>query len=38
MMLIVFLKGYWEKVEEVYGDKRNVEDFERWRGFVKIGI
>jgi hypothetical protein len=35
--LIAFSKGHWEKAEEAHGDKRNAEDFERWRGLAKIG-
>jgi len=35
--LLGFSKGHWEKPEEAHGDKRNKEDFERWRGLAKIG-
>ncbi|PIA96331.1 hypothetical protein CB0940_10778 [Cercospora beticola] len=35
--LLGFSKGHWEKAEEAHGDKRNKEDFERWRGLAKIG-
>ncbi|KUI55016.1 hypothetical protein VP1G_02347 [Cytospora mali] len=32
-----FSKGHWEHAEEAHGDKRNPEDFERWRGLAKLG-
>ena len=35
--LIGFSKGHWENPEKAHGDKRNPEDFERWRGLAKIG-
>ena len=35
--LIAFSKGHWEHSAEAHGDKRNPEDFERWRGLSKIG-
>lgn len=35
--LIAFSKGHWENPEKAHGDKRNPEDFERWRGLAKIG-
>ncbi|GME62729.1 phenol acid carboxylase [Neofusicoccum parvum] len=35
--LIAFSKGHWEHAEEAHGDKRNPEDFERWRGLAKLG-
>ncbi|KAJ4390863.1 hypothetical protein N0V93_004462 [Gnomoniopsis smithogilvyi] len=33
-----FSKGHWEHAPEAHGDKRNPEDFERWRGLAKLGI
>ncbi|KAF7361509.1 putative Phenol acid carboxylase [Mycena sanguinolenta] len=33
-----FSKGHWEHAKEAHGDKRNLEDFERWRGLAKLGI
>ncbi|PWY98236.1 hypothetical protein BCV70DRAFT_202020 [Testicularia cyperi] len=33
-----FSKGHWENAEAAHGNKRNPEDFERWRGLAKIGI
>lgn len=36
--MIGFSKGHWEKAKDAHGDKRNPEDFERWRGLAKIGI
>lgn len=36
--MIGFSKGHWEHNVEAHGDKRNPEDFERWRGLAKIGI
>lgn len=35
--LIAFSKGHWENPEAAHGDKRNAEDFERWRGLATIG-
>ncbi|ROW15220.1 hypothetical protein VPNG_03079 [Cytospora leucostoma] len=35
--LISFSKGHWENPKEAHGDKRNPEDFERWRGLAKLG-
>ncbi|TRM65630.1 Calycin-like protein [Schizophyllum amplum] len=35
--LIAFSQGHWEHAVEAHGDKRNPEDFERWRGLAKIG-
>ena len=32
-----FSKGHWENPEMAHGDKRNQEDFQRWRGLAKIG-
>lgn len=36
--LIAFSKGHWENADSAHGDKRNPEDFERWRGLAKVGI
>lgn len=35
--LISFSKGHWEHAKEAHGDKRNPEDFERWRGLARLG-
>ncbi|KAL8827172.1 MAG: hypothetical protein Q9191_003351, partial [Dirinaria sp. TL-2023a] len=35
--LACFSQGHWENPEKAHGDKRNPEDFERWRGLAKIG-
>ncbi|KAF2087452.1 phenol acid carboxylase [Saccharata proteae CBS 121410] len=35
--LLAFSKGHWEYPEQAHGDKRNPEDFERWRGLAKVG-
>ncbi|ROW02305.1 hypothetical protein VSDG_02356 [Cytospora chrysosperma] len=35
--LLGFSKGHWEHATEAHGDKRNPEDFNRWRGLAKIG-
>ncbi|CZR56659.1 uncharacterized protein PAC_06548 [Phialocephala subalpina] len=35
--LLAFSQGHWEHPEEAHGDKRNPEDFKRWRGLAKIG-
>ncbi|KUJ17394.1 uncharacterized protein LY89DRAFT_644864 [Mollisia scopiformis] len=35
--LLGFSEGHWEHPKEAHGDKRNPEDFERWRGLAKIG-
>ncbi|KAK0387010.1 hypothetical protein NLU13_5324 [Sarocladium strictum] len=35
--LIGFSQGHWEHAEEAHGDKRNEDDFNRWRGLAKIG-
>lgn len=32
-----FSKGHWENSEAAHGDKRNQEDFLRWRELAKIG-
>lgn len=29
--------GHWENPKEAHGDKRNQEDFDRWRGLAAIG-
>eukprot|EP01057_Protomagalhaensia_wolfi_P006134 Protomagalhaensia_wolfi_Nauph_80__6133@NODE_888_length_1908_cov_279_346709_g667_i0_p2_GENE_NODE_888_length_1908_cov_279_346709_g667_i0NODE_888_length_1908_cov_279_346709_g667_i0_p2_ORF_typecomplete_len170_score30_13PA_decarbox/PF05870_11/2_6e48MoaF_C/PF17409_2/1_4e05MoaF/PF10703_9/0_0031_NODE_888_length_1908_cov_279_346709_g667_i012571766 len=36
--LIAFSKGHWEHPDQAHGDKRNPEDFKRWRELAKIGI
>lgn len=35
--LLGFSKGHWEHPVEAHGDKRNPEDFERWRGLARLG-
>lgn len=35
--MLGFSKGHWEEAEKAHGDKRNVEDFERWRRLAKLG-
>jgi hypothetical protein len=35
--LLGFSKGHWENAKEAHGNKRNLEDFNRWRGLAKIG-
>ncbi|PQE28527.1 Phenol acid carboxylase protein [Rutstroemia sp. NJR-2017a WRK4] len=35
--LIAFSQGHWEQAEQAHGDKRNAEDFQRWRGLARIG-
>ncbi|TGO11715.1 hypothetical protein BTUL_0103g00120 [Botrytis tulipae] len=35
--LLAFSQGHWENAKEAHGDKRNSEDFERWRKLGKIG-
>ncbi|KAL5341912.1 Calycin-like protein [Aspergillus crustosus] len=32
-----FSRGHWVRNEEAHGDKRNQEDFERWRALAKLG-
>ncbi|KAI0745232.1 phenol acid carboxylase [Earliella scabrosa] len=32
-----FSKGHWEHAKEAHGDKRNPQDFERWRGLARVG-
>jgi hypothetical protein len=34
---MAFSKGHWDNPEEAHGDKRNAEDFARWRNLAKIG-
>ena len=36
--LIGFSKGHWEQAKDAHGDKRNLEDFERWRGLARVGV
>ena len=36
--MLNFSKGHWEEAEKAHGDKRNPEDFQRWRDLAKIGI
>ncbi|KAH7039809.1 Calycin-like protein [Microdochium trichocladiopsis] len=36
--LLGFSKGHWTQAEAAHGDKRNKEDFERWRQLAKVGI
>lgn len=36
--MIGFSKGHWENAKAAHGDKRNSQDFERWRGLAQIGI
>lgn len=35
--LLAFSEGHWENPEAAHGDKRNAEDFQRWRGLASIG-
>jgi hypothetical protein len=35
--LICFSRGHWDRAEDAHGDKRNKEDFERWRGLATMG-
>ncbi|KAF2010644.1 putative phenol acid carboxylase [Aaosphaeria arxii CBS 175.79] len=35
--LISFSKGHWEYPKEAHGDKRNSEDFARWRKLAEVG-
>lgn len=35
--LLGFSKGHWENPEAAHGNKRNPEDFKRWRGLAEIG-
>nr|APP94191.1 phenolic acid decarboxylase [Brettanomyces bruxellensis]APP94192.1 phenolic acid decarboxylase [Brettanomyces bruxellensis] len=36
--LLCFSKGHWENSEAAHGDKRNPDDFARWRNLAKQGI
>lgn len=33
----LWMIGHWEYPKEAHGDKRNKEDFERWRKLAEIG-
>lgn len=35
--MLNFSKGHWEYPEKAHGDKRNPEDFQRWRELAKVG-
>lgn len=35
--MLGFSKGHWEQAEDAHGDKRDVDDFKRWRGLAKVG-
>lgn len=35
--LLGFSKGHWEQAEAAHGDKRNPEDFTRWRKLAEVG-
>ncbi|KAJ5155741.1 phenol acid carboxylase [Penicillium capsulatum] len=35
--MLAFSQGHWEQNEAAHGDKRNPEDFDRWRGLAKVG-
>ncbi|KAF5020289.1 hypothetical protein F66182_7665 [Fusarium sp. NRRL 66182] len=35
--MLGFSKGHWEHAEEAHGDKRNPEDFSRWKELAEIG-
>ncbi|KAL4923161.1 Calycin-like protein [Aspergillus undulatus] len=35
--LLAFSKGHWERAEEAKGDKRNKDDFDRWRRLATEG-
>jgi hypothetical protein len=35
--VLAFSKGHWEQPKDALGDKRNKDDFERWRGLSKVG-
>lgn len=35
--LLGFSQGHWEHAQEAHGDKRNAEDFKRWRALASIG-
>jgi hypothetical protein len=34
---IAFSAGHWTRNTEAHGDKRNLEDLERWRELSKVG-
>ncbi|PRP81265.1 putative phenol acid carboxylase [Planoprotostelium fungivorum] len=34
---IAFSKGHWENPEKAHGDKRNADDFDRWRSLAEMG-
>lgn len=36
--LIAFSRGHWDRNEEARGDKRNIEDLERWRTLAGVGV
>ncbi|KAH7150231.1 Calycin-like protein [Dactylonectria estremocensis] len=36
--LLSFSKGHWENPVEAHGDKRNPEDFDRWRTLATHGV
>ncbi|KAJ4212302.1 hypothetical protein FSOLCH5_013267 [Fusarium solani] len=36
--ILGFSQGHWDNAESARGDKRNPEDFARWRTLAKIGI
>ncbi|CCF51404.1 hypothetical protein NDA11_003596 [Ustilago hordei] len=36
--MLNFSKGHWQYPEKAHGDKRNPEDFQRWRDLAKIGV
>lgn len=36
--MLNFSKGHWEYADKAHGDKRNPDDFHRWRDLAKIGI
>ncbi|OCF40846.1 hypothetical protein I317_05296 [Kwoniella heveanensis CBS 569] len=35
--LLGFSKGHWENADAAHGDKRNPDDFARWKGLADIG-
>lgn len=35
--LLGFSRGHWDRNVDAKGDKRNPEDFKRWRGLAKVG-
>ncbi|KAJ9117014.1 hypothetical protein QFC22_004672 [Naganishia vaughanmartiniae] len=34
---MAFSRGHWDYPKEAHGDKRNPEDFERWRKLAEVG-